>query len=161
MNDFETYRPDRLYVAGPMTYYPQFNFPAFDAAANALRDAGFEVISPAELDDPEDRARAMASPDGAPMHYTYGKTHADFLARDLKIIADRIDAIVVLPGWSKSTGARIETFIGFAYGKPILKMRTITSAGGDEVSLDKVGLLELARGWLLKQDISFHSEHRS
>lgn len=157
MNDFDAYRPDRLYVAGPMTNIPQFNFPAFDAAAEALRAAGFEVVSPAELDDPDDRERAMASPDGAPLHYTYGKTHADFLARDLKIIADGIDAIVVLPGWAKSTGARIETFIGFAYGKPILKMRMV----GDSVSLDKVGLLELARGWLLKHDISFHTEHRS
>ncbi len=141
---------NRLYVAGPMTYIPHFNFPAFDAKAADLREAGYDVVSPAELDDPEDRARAMASPDGAPMHYTYGKTHADFLARDLKIIADQIDGIVVLPGWSKSTGARIETFVGFAYGKPVYRFTKSTG-------LVNVGLLELARGWLLKQDISFGS----
>lgn len=128
-----------IYIAGPMTHRPQFNFPAFDALADRLRAIGMTVVSPAELDDTVDRARAMASPDGAPMHYTYGKTHADFLARDLKIIAEEVDAICVLPGWADSTGARIETFIGFAYGKPIVQL------GGD--SLWDVPMLELVRGW--------------
>ena len=128
-----------IYIAGPMTHRPQFNFPTFDAMADSLRAMGMTVVSPAELDDPEDRARAMASPDGAPLHYTYGKTHADFLARDLKIIAEQVDAICVLPGWSDSTGARIETFIGFAYGKPVVQLV------GD--TLWDVPMLELVRGW--------------
>jgi hypothetical protein len=36
-----------------MTGIAQFNFPAFDAAAAELRDQGYEIISPAELDDPQ------------------------------------------------------------------------------------------------------------
>ena len=149
----------RVYVAGPMTYIPQFNFPAFDEAADALRAGGYEVVSPAELDDPEDRARAMASPDGAPMHYTYGKTHADFLARDLKIIADRIDGIVVLPGWEKSTGARIETFVGFAYGKPIAYIEAMSDMGP---VLTDVPPIELFRAWTQEPDLSiYHSLGKS
>lgn len=129
----------RLYVAGPMTGRPHFNFDKFDAVSDALRALGYNVVSPAELDDPEDRERAMASPDGAPIHYTYGKTHADFLARDLKIIADRIDAIVVLPEWETSVGARIETFIGFSYGKPIYRLH-----GG---KLQRVSAYRLVKAW--------------
>ena len=136
----------RLYIAGPMTNIPHFNFPAFDAMASVLRKDGYEVVSPAELDDPEDKARAMASLDGSPVQYTYGKTHADFLARDLKIIADQIDAIVVLPGWGTSRGARIETFIGWSYGKSIY---TFTPYG-----LEAVPTLDLFRAWCQEPHLS-------
>ena len=38
-----------LYIAGPMRGYPDHNFPAFRAAAAALRRAGYGVVNPAEL----------------------------------------------------------------------------------------------------------------
>lgn len=104
----------KVYVAGPMTGIPQFNFPAFEAVATDLRARGFEVVSPAELDDPESRAAALASEDGDPAAYNSvtGETWGDLLARDVKLIADGgIEAIVVLPGWESSRGARLETFV--------------------------------------------------
>lgn len=83
-----------LYVGGPMTGFPQFNFPAFDAASADLRRRGFTVVSPAELDDPATREAALASPDGAPgTGSSNGETWGDFLARDVKLIADKVDAI--------------------------------------------------------------------
>lgn len=107
----------RIYLAGPMTWRPAFNIPAFDEAAEALRSRGFEVVSPAELDDPKSRAVALASPDGNPLNYRddTGETWGDLLARDVKLIADGgIQAIVVLPGWESSRGARLETFVANA-----------------------------------------------
>lgn len=100
----------KIYIAGPMTGLPQNNFPAFDAAATKLREWGHEVVSPAELDDPSDRALAMSD-----MPAT--KTWGDFLARDVKLIADGgIEAIAFLPGWGNSRGARLEAYIALMCG---------------------------------------------
>lgn len=110
----------KCYIAGPMSGLPQSNFPAFDAAAAALRDRGYEVVSPAELDNAHDRAIALA--DLPPT-----KTWGDFLARDVKLIADGgIECIVLLPDWYKSRGARLEAFIGLL-GK--LKFALYTASG--------------------------------
>ena len=40
----------RIYIAGPMTGIDKYNFPAFDAAAQDLRDMGFHPVSPADID---------------------------------------------------------------------------------------------------------------
>lgn len=130
---------ETLYVAGPMTGYPQFNFPAFDIVAADLRKRGFKIVSPAELDDPKTRKAALASPDGAPGSGTSnGETWGDFLARDVKLIADKVNGIVVIAGWQNSKGARLETFIAFLCGKPIVHYPT----------LHKVRKKALIKAWL-------------
>ena len=43
-----------IYIAGPMTGRPDLNFPAFHAAATTLRDAGFDVVNPAEINPDQD-----------------------------------------------------------------------------------------------------------
>jgi hypothetical protein len=138
-----------------MTYIPQYNFPLFDSYAASLRAVGHDVISPAELDDPADRASALASPDGAPQTaHHFGKTWGDFLARDVKLLADGgIEGIVVLPGWERSRGARLETFVGNAMcGLPVFTWDATYQ------SLIPVRFLDLVRAWAAKADISFHSE---
>ena len=40
----------RAYIYGPMTGYPEHNFPAFDKAKVYLESLGYDVISPADLD---------------------------------------------------------------------------------------------------------------
>lgn len=104
------------YLGGPMTGIPQFNFPAFFAAAEALREKGYTVISPAELDAQHnaDYEVSLNSPDGAPG--TTGQTWGDYLARDVKIVADQVGGIIFLPGWEDSRGARLEAFVGVLQG---------------------------------------------
>lgn len=139
----------RVYLAGPMTGIPQFNFPAFDAAAAALRGMGYDVVSPAELDSPEHRAAAMASADGDPTSYNgaTGETWGDLLARDVKLIADDgIEAIFCLPGWERSRGARLETFVGGALcGLPVFHY--ILSQHHPGVALVRVPGDALANAW--------------
>lgn len=146
----------KLYIAGPMTGHPAFNIPAFDEMARRLRECEvdaslggkFEVISPAELDDPEIRAISMASPDGAIATLnTHGQTWGDFLARDVKLIADDgIEAIVVLDGWETSRGARLETFVGRALcGLPVLTV--VWYSGFKEPVFNTVSALTLIEAW--------------
>jgi hypothetical protein len=105
-------RKKRYYIAGPMTGHPQFNYPLFDSVATKLRGMGFDIVSPAELDDPSIRKVALASKDGAfdPEAFS-GGTWADFLARDVKLIADDVDGVILLPEWETSRGARLEAFV--------------------------------------------------
>lgn len=113
----------KWYLAGPMSNIPQFNFPKFDAIAAALRAQGADIISPAEMDEPEVRAAAMASPDGRPDERTSGgKTWGDFLARDLKLIADQCDGVIVMPMWKGSKGARQEVFTALNCGKQVAEL---------------------------------------
>lgn len=100
----------KYYLAGPMSSLPQANIPAFDAAAEYLRTyLKLEIVSPAELDDPEVRAAALA---GAPT----GKTWGEFLGRDVPVVADTVQGIILLDGWEKSRGARLEAYVGVLCG---------------------------------------------
>ena len=144
----------RVYLAGPMTGIPQFNYPAFIAMADRLRASDFDVVSPAELDDPDDRAAALASPDGRMLAYTEGtgKTWGDFLSRDVKLLSDNgIKAVVVLPGWQQSRGARLETFVANAMcGLPIY---WVSYALDGSIRLRPVKSIDLYRAWTGERDL--------
>jgi hypothetical protein len=127
------------YLGGPMTGRPQFNFPAFDAAAADLREQGYKIVSPAELDADETREAALASADGSPGEgSSNGETWGDFLARDVKLIADKCGGMIVLPEWNQSKGARLESFVTFLCKNPIVYYP----------SLRKVPRRELVKAWL-------------
>lgn len=102
----------KYYIAGPMSGIPKFNYPAFFEAAEALRSRGYEVVSPAEMDSPDVQALALASTEGnlAELGST-GETWGDMLAADVKLIADEVDGVVLLPGWHRSRGACLEAYV--------------------------------------------------
>lgn len=109
-----------LYLAGPMSGIPQFNYPEFARITKELRGAGYNIISPAEHDTPRQQGMAVASNDGLidgkmPVDDRTikfdGETWGDVLARDVKLIFDRCDGVVVMQNWGKSRGARLEVFV--------------------------------------------------
>lgn len=105
-----------------MSGIPQFNYPAFHEAAKCLRAEGYEVISPAELDDDETVKQAMQSKTGkAGTGTVNGETWGDFLMRDVKIVADLADGVILLPNWETSRGARLEAFVAINCEKPLFE----------------------------------------
>jgi hypothetical protein len=113
-----------LYIAGPMRGIAWFNYPMFDRVAKELRDAGNEVISPAD----EDRAVGFdpfANPSHAnPDACTFPKT-MDF-AKTVRRCLDavlRCDEIVLLPGWENSNGAVAELTLAMWLNKRVRDVR--------------------------------------
>lgn len=98
-----------VYLAGPMTGYPEHNYPAFTEGAALLREAGYEVVSPAE-EHPTDVAP----------YDTW--TWAQFLAADLAAMLLRCDGLVYLPGSHASRGALLEISTARALDWPVLSL---------------------------------------
>ena len=94
----------RIYLAGPMASLPQFNFPAFHAAAAQLRAVGHEVFNPAETD--------FGKP---PADVTYREA----LAIDLLWICEHAEAVALLPGWRNSRGTLAEHALALAIGMTV------------------------------------------
>lgn len=82
-------RPTRLYLAGPMSGLPDSNYPAFHHAADQLRDMGYLVENPAECNLPAN------------------SSWHDFMRSGVRQLI-KCDAIVLMPGWIHSRGAKAE-----------------------------------------------------
>ena len=81
---------DRIYLAGPMSGIADFNYPAFNQAAEQLRAKGFVVENPAENPQP-----ACNSWPG-------------YMRLALRQMLT-CDMVVFLPGWQQSRGADLES----------------------------------------------------
>jgi len=106
-----------VYVAGPMRGKESFNFPAFHKAADVLREQGWTVFNPAEMD--EANGFDFTGLTGDEDVSSIGFSLREALAADLAFITERADAVAVLPGWENSTGARAEVATARALGIPV------------------------------------------
>ena len=101
----------KIYLAGPMRGYPEFNFPAFRAAAAKLRAEGHDVINPAERDTERhgtDISKGNKTGDIAEAAAQHGFSLRVALGEDLDWICEHADGIALLPGWEQSSGANAE-----------------------------------------------------
>lgn len=99
--------PSTLYIAGGMTGLPEFNYPAFHAAALRLRAAGYKALNPAANHK--------------------GRTdlpYATYIRTALKQVM-KADAVAVLPGWEKSQGARLEVHTAQVLGLNAYRLECI------------------------------------
>lgn len=104
----------KIYIAGPMTGYDQWNFPAFFKLEESLRKLGYQVINPAHNDGTTlELALESAGEPERP-----NNSWAWYMRRDLPYLLE-CDAICVLPGWQESKGASLEVHVAKAIGLPI------------------------------------------
>jgi len=90
-----------VYLGGPMTGLPEFNYPEFDRATGRLRAAGIPVHNPAEMHD--------------------GRTDLprEVYMRESLASVLKCAAVVMLPGWQESSGAKIEAITAASTGIPV------------------------------------------
>ena len=91
-----------VYIAGPMTGLPEFNYPAFRLAELDLIDAGHCVHNPVHIE------RHNPTP-GTPQPWDWYVRHA------LRMVLDS-GAVALLPGWENSRGATLEHQVATALG---------------------------------------------
>jgi hypothetical protein len=113
------------YVAGPMSGIESFNVPAFLDARDSLENRGYKAQLPADLDDPNVVQQLLTSPDGQHDSIATGLTWGDCLAMDVKLISDVVGGVAVIDGWKNSRGARLETYVAYLVGKPIVFADTL------------------------------------
>lgn len=92
-----------LYVSGPMTGIPDFNYPAFHEARDSLKEMGYEVISPADM----------------PLRDDWD--WIDYILVDI-VHVFAADGVATLDGCEASKGSRIECLIAEQRGIPVLPL---------------------------------------
>lgn len=118
---FATGAPDRidtLYVAGPMTGYPECNYPAFNEAADRLRGAGYHVVNPASFGN--------------------GRHYVDFIREDLRMLLD-CHGVATLDGWWESVGARNEAQVAGILKMPVRPLTEWLERAALELSVPEGG----------------------
>ena len=88
----------RIYIAGPMSGLPDFNYPAFNAEASRLRALGYHVENPATNPAQSDWPGYMR-----------------VAIRQMLTC----DMVVLLPGWADSRGAILERSIAMKLDIPV------------------------------------------
>jgi hypothetical protein len=92
--------PGLVYVSGPMSGIKDYNYPAFHAAAAALRAEGLQVMNPAE------QGLVEGADWDAYMRFNLAQMQ-------------RCTVIALLPGWSRSRGACLEKLVADGLGMEV------------------------------------------
>lgn len=119
----------KWYIAGPMSGYPELNFPAFYSLEDALMRAGIGTVNPAALDE-------AGLPEGVPddefgMGLPLNKQK--FLLRDFRELVF-CTGIIMLPDWHVSVGANCELAVAKMTGIKTYRAQVSSfrvEAGGD------------------------------
>lgn len=115
----------KCYIAGPMRGIPEFNFPAFHAAADLMRSRGYEVFNPAAKDN-ERHGTDISKGNAAGCEELAAKEHGfnlrEALGMDLAWICAEATAIALLPGWRNSKGATAEHATAIALGLDVIEL---------------------------------------
>ena len=118
----------KIYLSGPMTGYPALNAAAFNKEAYRLRNLGYAVVNPAELNLGEEDYNTCMRTDIAALM--------------------QCDTLALLPEWEKSNGAHLEMHIAHRVGIAVVNAQSISTKRiftPQEKSLDAGGVKKKAQ----------------
>ena len=102
-----------LYLAGPMSGYPEFNFPAFYEAEQRLSLAGYVVFNPANKESERELDKKALETGDAQLAAEKGFNFRECYLWDVSKVIEA-DGIYMLTGWEQSPGARGEHAVAVA-----------------------------------------------
>jgi hypothetical protein len=102
-----------IYIAGPMSGLPEFNFPAFFAAAAAWEASGVTVYNPANKDSENDFDPETYAAGDAAKSIKEGFDFREAYLWDIDCVI-KADGIYMLRGWQNSPGAAGEHAVAVA-----------------------------------------------
>lgn len=147
-------QPLDVYLAGPMTGLPGFNFGEFlRIERKILQEYEWRVFSPArhEINSGIVDYPAILDMDGSPEELatmSFNKNAA--LMRDMGAIAEARIGTVLMDGWTQSSGARLEAMATLWVGKILFEVSEGTYKGDyffKLESLDPNDALSKIHGW--------------
>lgn len=97
----------KVYISGPMTGLPEFNYPAFNSMAERIAAKGHIPLNP---------AKALNGEGGHPR-----EAH---MRADIAMVMEA-DAILLLPGWYKCKGSLLEVQIAAEIGLRIVELQEL------------------------------------
>ena len=101
-----------IYLSGPMTGLPEYNYPAFREASKKLRDFGQVVFDPSEAFE--------------------GKTDLPkevYMRKDIEMLL-QADVVALLEGWEESKGAQLEVEVARQCGIPVILLSKLLETEG-------------------------------
>jgi hypothetical protein len=105
-----------IYVAGPMSGLPNFNFPAFFTAAERLEKDGWTVYNPAAKEEERTYSNKAYAAGDQVMAANEGFNFRECYFWDVEKVINS-NAIYMLPNWEQSAGARGEHAVAVAMKK--------------------------------------------
>ena len=104
----------KVYISGPMTGLPEFNYPAFFDAEKLVESAGYASLNPARALNGENHHAREA-----------------YMRADIAMVCEA-DGILLLPDWHKSRGARLEVQIASELGLAFFTVEDIRRLAHEE-----------------------------
>lgn len=99
----------KIFISGPMTSFPLWNYPCFDLTEKLLVALGFEVVNPANIGRMFGPEKVEADPE------LYKAMEAEIQKAERTC-----DIIFLLKGWENSVGVRLELKTALDMGIPIV-----------------------------------------
>ena len=101
-------KPKKVFLSGPMTGYPGYNFQRFNLAEKQLADAGIECVNPVHICKKYKEEHVLAD-----------KAIFDKMITEQQEAERTCDAILLLDGWQMSKGVRLELKTALEMGMQI------------------------------------------
>ena len=87
----------KIFISGPMTGYVGHNYSCFDKVESLLRTAGYRCVNPANIGRRYNPARVDTD-----------KKRYKAMTEEIQAAEKGCNTILLLPGWEKSRGVRLE-----------------------------------------------------